>query len=1444
MSAARSLWARVAAEVAIVDAAAAAGDEVWTFADVGRVTAAVRQQLQAALPAGGTVALCIPRSGVLLCAMLACIEAGLPFYLVDLEQPGPFCAAALDDVRPTLVVHVGALPEWVALLEAEAPARFLQLDAVTLAAGAAAGAAAEAPACRTAAPAGCVTAPGLDAPAPLYLMHTSGSTGGRKLVRASADGTLTRLAWMWLHPRYGLQTYVGASADACRSLGLHAPLVGSAAVGGDGSGSSYLEPAATAPVPAADVTIWKTPVSFVDTIAEALTAVLVCAKTVVLCAAATDACAAALAAGQHGMSGVGAGASAAACSPPASGDSISIAHSLRRPQSVIPVARLASAIDAHRVTRLTCLPSVLHALLALASIAPPSTGGVCNLASLRLVCVSGEPLPWHTLARYREHFALRASSPQPILLNVYGCCEASADSAYLECQDIPISAGVPAATPFVPVGQALQGTAITLQPIGPDASRGDVPSAVTAAVPEWKRLTPIGRVLISGAGVALGYAANATDTDGGAGSAGFTSQGFLTSDMGALVCRCLCAASGSQLAAVAEAIAVPTACPGGCGAPALLTITGRMPTADAHAPASYMVYGAFKVAGESIDLWIIERLLATISSVAVDARTPGAVVSAGPAAAFHRKQWMVSWQHAIGLARSPAESPSLHVFVNMLRAEVEAAAVLATGDAHASVAVSLLDSAGRVLASEDGIGTMHAGIARLLVDFMRASVPSSHIPALPNVHVFGTGLGEASPLPLTPSGKADKRAMYELALSSPHATADDKSPSSSLPQQVVENIVLHAFRSALAMRQGSAAGSAADCRASISAAEDFFDCGGDSIAAVHALSGLLADLTTCSAFCASDVPALQAGPLSFDGIYAHRTAKALAAALLACPHSKTAAAHAAGASSGMAASAAPQLKLGVASLLAPSHEMWHVQADGAHNLGGCIDAKPLLIDVDDEEEEDAGHAVNTSSAATAAAATGGSSRSATACRVVVGSHSGAVACFDFTGRELLWLTKLPDRVQASAALHRASGTACVGCFDGCLYAFDVRHGTLRWWYDLAGGVGNAASYGASGAQPPPHWTTHRRHVEIADVDAAGVSPPPPKRRRIEASGDESGGDAAAGVVATPAVAPRPELPIKCTAAVAGNGSVFVGGYDRALSIIDVTAAADPMAVESGSVGGRAPRGTGCWQASCRTRIALPGSLVASPVVDDTAAIVICATTSGHVLAVAQATGAVVWQVDVGAPVFASPVLLRTTPFACTVLVATVGGDVLVVIDGSIATRHSLGPKAAMFAAPLVLPLPMTPPTASTSIAAFEWQLIAASQAPAVHLLSLCHASTGADPPWAITLVATTPLATAAGASSATLPPATFTSSPVALDATGERTIVFDTHGGAHVVHGRSGDVQVVPRVCGPVFGGASVATRGLVGTSGPSSVCGCLGDHDDNLVWWSAAVAAGNEAVA
>ncbi|XP_052864432.1 beta-alanine-activating enzyme [Anopheles cruzii] len=78
----------------------------------------------------------------------------------------------------------------------------------------------------------------------------------------------------------------------------------------------------------------------------------------------------------------------------------------------------------------------------------------------------------------------------------------------------------------------------------------------------------------------------------------------------------------------------------------------------------------------------------------------------------------------------------------------------------------------------------------------------------------------------------------------------------------------------------------------------------------------------------------------------------------------------------------------------------------------------------------------------------------------IGSHSGLLLTIDVTTNDVLSRITLPDRIECSVSflepfLEGPGLHAVVGCYDGFLYCFAPREGTIVWKYDAGGMIKSA-----------------------------------------------------------------------------------------------------------------------------------------------------------------------------------------------------------------------------------------------------------------------------------------------------------------------------------------------------------------------------------------------------
>lgn len=128
-----------------------------------------------------------------------------------------------------------------------------------------------------------------------------------------------------------------------------------------------------------------------------------------------------------------------------------------RPEEVTDLHRLVATLAAHRVTRLTLVPSLLSTLLRVF----PDLGE--RLPLLSLWVSSGETLSTALLQRFRQ------AHPQATLLNLYGSTEVSAD---VTCAEFAPQTPIPKGR--VPIGSAITGAELLVL----DEQRRPVPVGV------------------------------------------------------------------------------------------------------------------------------------------------------------------------------------------------------------------------------------------------------------------------------------------------------------------------------------------------------------------------------------------------------------------------------------------------------------------------------------------------------------------------------------------------------------------------------------------------------------------------------------------------------------------------------------------------------------------------------------------------------------------------------------------------------------------------------------------------------------------------------------------------------------------------------------------------------------------------------------------------------
>lgn len=94
------------------------------------------------------------------------------------------------------------------------------------------------------------------------------------------------------------------------------------------------------------------------------------------------------------------------------------------------------------------------------------------------------------------------------------------------------------------------------------------------------------------------------------------------------------------------------------------------------------------------------------------------------------------------------------------------------------------------------------------------------------------------------------------------------------------------------------------------------------------------------------------------------------------------------------------------------------------NLEKCVDASPALLHVGDE------HLIS------------------------VGSHAHQLITIDANSLKILSKCKLGDRIESEVRLSKQSGI--VGCYDGLLYSFNFKTGTVDWSFDSKGMIKSKA----------------------------------------------------------------------------------------------------------------------------------------------------------------------------------------------------------------------------------------------------------------------------------------------------------------------------------------------------------------------------------------------------
>ncbi len=159
------------------------------------------------------------------------------------------------------------------------------------------------------------------------------------------------------------------------------------------------------------------------------------------------------------------------------------------------VDKLVDALAAHRVTRLTVVPSLLRAMLGLF----PDLGS--RLPALRLWITSGEALDSSLLSEFRR------AIPEATLLNLYGSTEVAGDCTGAEFP--PLSEEEPDMSQLwdgpVPIGHPIAGAQCWIDPA---AAASTSAVAVPAASAVGKGFPRVGELLIGGPVLAQGYFAS------------------------------------------------------------------------------------------------------------------------------------------------------------------------------------------------------------------------------------------------------------------------------------------------------------------------------------------------------------------------------------------------------------------------------------------------------------------------------------------------------------------------------------------------------------------------------------------------------------------------------------------------------------------------------------------------------------------------------------------------------------------------------------------------------------------------------------------------------------------------------------------------------------------------------------------------------------------------
>lgn len=68
----------------------------------------------------------------------------------------------------------------------------------------------------------------------------------------------------------------------------------------------------------------------------------------------------------------------------------------------------------------------------------------------------------------------------------------------------------------------------------------------------------------------------------------------------------------------------------------------------------------------------------------------------------------------------------------------------------------------------------------------------------------------------------------------------------------------------------------------------------------------------------------------------------------------------------------------------------------------------------------------------------------------IGSHSHRLLNISISDGYIISELRLPDRIESQVTQYRRECIGFVGCYDGCLYSFNLNDGSINWHFDSGG----------------------------------------------------------------------------------------------------------------------------------------------------------------------------------------------------------------------------------------------------------------------------------------------------------------------------------------------------------------------------------------------------------